>query len=215
MVVPVGVALLDSGIALGHPHLEGIVIGSAVSLLDDPDPFVDPSGHGTATAAAIHQLSPQVVFHVVRLLDVDGSCPEPRLITALARVLDLPVTLVNASLGLPAWSSGPELAAIVRQLLESGRRLVAPAASASGLVHPGAYRGVDGVVVDVNVPRERPQRRTGADGRPVWFASPHPRPRPGVPRERNVQGVSFAAANVTGHLARSGGIDDDSAVDSR
>jgi hypothetical protein len=33
-------------------------------------------------------------------------------------------------------------------------------------------------------------------------ASPFPRPIPGVPPERNLAGVSFAVANVTGFLAR-------------
>ncbi|HMA22912.1 MAG TPA: hypothetical protein VKP00_02930, partial [Gemmatimonadaceae bacterium] len=35
-----------------------------------------------------------------------------------------------------------------------------------------------------------------------FSASPYPRPIPGVPQERNLAGVSFAVANVTGFLAR-------------
>ena len=42
----------------------------------------------------------------------------------------------------------------------------------------------------------------GGDVMPVFRASPFPRPIPGVPRERNLAGVSFAVANVTGFLAR-------------
>jgi hypothetical protein len=33
-------------------------------------------------------------------------------------------------------------------------------------------------------------------------ASGYPRPIPGVPPERNISGLSFAVANVTGFLAR-------------
>jgi len=33
-------------------------------------------------------------------------------------------------------------------------------------------------------------------------AAPYPRPIPGVPKERNLSGVSFAVANATGMLAR-------------
>jgi hypothetical protein len=40
------------------------------------------------------------------------------------------------------------------------------------------------------------------DGTAVFAASPYPRPIPGVPRERNLSGVSFAVANVTGFIAR-------------
>jgi subtilisin family serine protease len=36
----------------------------------------------------------------------------------------------------------------------------------------------------------------------MFFASPYPRPIPGVPVERNLQGASFAVANMTGFVAR-------------
>jgi hypothetical protein len=42
----------------------------------------------------------------------------------------------------------------------------------------------------------------GAGGLPRFKAAPFPRPIPNVPRERNLSGVSFAVANVTGFLAR-------------
>ncbi|MYG21824.1 MAG: hypothetical protein F4168_05470, partial [Gemmatimonadetes bacterium] len=38
-------------------------------------------------------------------------------------------------------------------------------------------------------------------GDAVVAASPYPRPIPGVPVERNLSGISFAVANVTGVLA--------------
>ena len=40
------------------------------------------------------------------------------------------------------------------------------------------------------------------DAIPWYKAAPFPRPIPGVPREKNLSGVSFAVANVTGFLAR-------------
>jgi hypothetical protein len=50
------------------------------------------------------------------------------------------------------------------------------------------------------------------DGRTVLRASPYPRPIPGVPPERNLNGISFAVANATGALAavlgRSAGVRD-------
>jgi hypothetical protein len=36
----------------------------------------------------------------------------------------------------------------------------------------------------------------------VFYASPLPRPIPGVPPERNLQGASFAVANMTGFAAQ-------------
>jgi hypothetical protein len=36
----------------------------------------------------------------------------------------------------------------------------------------------------------------------VYFTSGYPRSLPGVPRERNLHGISFAVANMTGFIAR-------------
>ena len=44
---------------------------------------------------------------------------------------------------------------------------------------------------------------TDADAsRPLFRASGYPRPIPGVPREKNLAGISFAVANATGFIAR-------------
>jgi hypothetical protein len=40
------------------------------------------------------------------------------------------------------------------------------------------------------------------EDRAVIAASPFPRDIPGIPRERNVNGVSFAVANASGFVAR-------------
>jgi len=57
--------------------------------------------------------------------------------------------------------------------------------------------GVVGVAADESCPREE-FRREGE----IFLASPYPRPIPGVPPERNLHGVSFAVANMTGFVAR-------------
>ncbi len=50
---------------------------------------------------------------------------------------------------------------------------------------------------DASCPRDRYFYRDG-----IFYASPYPRPIPGVPVERNLQGASFAVANMTGFVAR-------------
>jgi hypothetical protein len=50
---------------------------------------------------------------------------------------------------------------------------------------------------DEECPRDRYFYRDG-----MFYASPYPRPIPGVPVERNLQGTSFAVANMTGFVAR-------------
>ena len=72
---------------------------------------------------------------------------------------------------------------------------------------PGALRGapggegVIGVAVHAECPRHALQLPSDTLGTTL-AASPYPRPVPGVPPERNLSGVSFAEANVTGLLAR-------------
>ena len=65
---------------------------------------------------------------------------------------------------------------------------------------PGSLPNVVGVILDEKCPRETFIRRQ-IPGATVYAASGFPRPIPGVPVERNLNGVSFAVANVTGLLA--------------
>ena len=55
--------------------------------------------------------------------------------------------------------------------------------------------------MDEDLPRDCVEVR-GEGGDRVVAASPYPRPIPGVPVERNLNGISFAVANVTGMVAR-------------
>jgi hypothetical protein len=66
---------------------------------------------------------------------------------------------------------------------------------------PGSLPGVFGVGLDWETPRNRYRCEEVPDG-PVYFTSGYPRSLPGLPRERNLHGVSFAVANMTGFLAR-------------
>jgi hypothetical protein len=54
-----------------------------------------------------------------------------------------------------------------------------------------------GVGLDWEVPRDRWRVVDG-----VVYASGHPRPIPGVPQQRNLFGISFATAQVSGFAAR-------------
>lgn len=50
---------------------------------------------------------------------------------------------------------------------------------------------------DPACPRDRYYYRDG-----IFYASPYPRPIPGVPVEHNLKGASFSVANMTGFVAR-------------
>jgi hypothetical protein len=66
---------------------------------------------------------------------------------------------------------------------------------------PGCLEGVLAVRADASLDRETYEVRT-VDDRPVLVTSPYPRDIPGVPRERNLSGISFAVANASAFVAR-------------
>ena len=68
--------------------------------------------------------------------------------------------------------------------------------SAAGVL-PGSLPGVIGVTSDPDCPRDVFRYHDG-----MFYASPYPRPIPGVPVDRNLHGTSFAVANMTGLVAR-------------
>ena len=67
---------------------------------------------------------------------------------------------------------------------------------------PGSLPGVWAVTLDWTVPRETCWLDHANQDGAAFRASGFPRPIPGVPPERNVKGLSFAVANVTGIVAR-------------
>ena len=79
--------------------------------------------------------------------------------------------------------------------------VVASLESNGGPSYPGSLSGVVAVKSDASFTRDEIMLVPDKD-RVVFAAAPYPRPIPGVPRERNLFGSSFAVANVTGFLAR-------------
>ena len=85
---------------------------------------------------------------------------------------------------------------------ESGALVVAAVRNDGHPVWPGALAGVIGVEAVWDGARDALCVEARPDGGLLLRASAFPRPIPGVPTERNLQGVSFAVANATGFLAR-------------
>ncbi|MEE9393660.1 MAG: S8 family serine peptidase [Planctomycetota bacterium] len=200
---PVRVAILDSGINPTHSHLSpahSLEFGRG--FVDGDESQLDTNGHGTAVAAAILDLCPNVHLISVKIFDEDLSCSADRLVEALEYALTLSprVDFVNLSLGSPRL----EAAESFRQVLAkcAPTKIVAPATLGGVPSYPGALDGAIAVVDDLSRDRAQPQRKEW-QGRTFWYASPYPRSLPGLSRARNLSGISFATANITGYLANS------------
>lgn len=182
------IAVIDSGVHPGHPHvgsIAGAVQITAAGLGDDP---VDRLGHGTAVTAAIREKAADAEIYSVKVFDRRLSANISAIIRALTWCREEGMDLINLSLG---TANSDHRDKLIEAVTHNG--LVVSAAN----MLPGRLEGVIGVAAEENCPRDRFLFRDG-----VYYASPYPRPIPGVPQSRNLQGVSFAVANVTGLIAR-------------
>ena len=178
------VAVIDSGIHEGHPHV-GALAGAVHFGGSDS---ADRLGHGTAVAGAIREKLPAAEIFAVKIFDCRLAAPIEVLLRALEWCRESGMDVINLSLGTANPAHRDALAEAVRH--------DPVIVSAAGML-PGSLAGVVGVEADSECPRDQFRYRDG-----VFLASPYPRPIPGVPLERNLNGVSFAVANMTGFVAR-------------
>jgi len=181
------IAVIDSGVHEGHPHVGRVAASvhiTADGLDDDP---VDRLGHGTAVAAAIREKAPEADLFSVKVFDRRLSANIGAIVRALAWCREQRMDLINLSLG----TGNPEHRDVLMEAV-AGNALIVSAAD----MLPGTLPGVVAVAADPSCPRGEFRHRGG-----TFFASPYPRPIPGVPESRNLQGISFAVANMTGLAA--------------
>ena len=199
----VTIAVVDSGVASGHPHIGVVSRGICLDAagLEGSD-IADRIGHGTAVAAAILEKAPAAALMAVRVFD--------RELTTSAAVLALGITwaaehgaqLINLSLGTPNVAREAVLRSAVERAASLGAIVVSAREVNGALWLPGSLTGVVGVTLDWQCPRDSIIIDAAPDGTTVFRASGYPRPIPGVAPQRNLSGISFAVANVTGFLAR-------------
>ena len=201
----VRVAVVDSGIHPANPHI-GKMSVSGVRILPDGDvdaDFVDRIGHGTAVAAAIVEKAPGVDLVAVRVFDRTLATSAEVLARGISWAAGHGARLINLSLGTSNAARAAVLGAAVDEALAAGA-IVVSAYETDGVAWlPGSLANTVGVIVDPTCDRHdlvMPAHRTR--GSLVFGASAYPRPIEGVPVERNLSGISFAVANVTGFLAR-------------
>lgn len=196
----VSVAVIDSGVHAAHPHVGGVAGGVYVTpdgtLEDD---FTDRLGHGTAVAAAIKEKAPGAEIWAIRVFGTRLSTTPSALIRAIEWAAGRDVTLINLSLGTAEEDHTEAMVAAVEHAAGRGALIVSPAEHDDAIWIPGSLPGVVGVELDRDCARD--ELRLAGD--PLRLrASGYPRPIPGLSPELNLKGVSFAAANATGFLAR-------------
>jgi hypothetical protein len=183
------VAVLDSGVHLGHPHVAGASI-RGFSLDGDAAPFgrsedfSDRTGHGTAATAALLRLLPHADVLAVRLLDADLRTTSAALAAGIIAAANEGARVINLSLG----SQAAEAEALLADAHPRGATLwPADLPSVIGVTTQRACPLADLYTVDAGAPR--------------FLAHGFPRPIEGRPPTDNLFGPSFAAVTVSARVA--------------
>lgn len=199
---PVRVVIVDSGVHAAHPHVNGVSGGIGVDAAGDRhDDYVDRLGHGTAVTAVIREKAPAVEIAIAKVFDHELAAEGRALVAACEWAIEQRADLVNLSLGTTNARHAAALSSVLARLRATGAVVVAAGAQDGVPWLPGTLPGAWPVTLDWSLPRERCRLVTIANDDAAFQASGFPRPIPGVPPERNLKGLSFAVANVTGVLA--------------
>jgi subtilisin family serine protease len=211
----VHVALLDTGVDVTHPDLQGAVVRSVevlarsqgvrdlpVAQLTPRD--LDPVGHGTACAGIIHQLAPQAQLTSVRVIGAGASGTGEQFVAGLRWVLEQQepqIQVMNLSLGTMQDRFAPPLRQLVDQAYFHDRIVVAAANNMGMTSYPAEFASL--IAVD---------NQSFAD--PMMFQFHRNRKVEVVARGIYVQapksgggyqlwtGTSFACPHITGLVAR-------------
>jgi subtilisin family serine protease len=204
MTRPIRVAVIDSGVHADHPHIGGVSGGIGIDGDGRVDPdYVDRLGHGTAVAAVIREKAPAAELFCIKVFDRELAATGKALVAAIEKAIEHHAAIINLSLGTQNRDYEAALVSVIDEAVKAGVIVIAAGAQDGVRWLPGALPAVWPVMLDWSIAREECRVTLRAGAAPVCFASGYPRPIPGVPPERNLKGLSFAVANVTGLVASS------------
>ena len=197
------VGIIDSGVNPAHPHVAGVAGGIRISPGDDveADDYLDYIGHGTAVAGAIREKVHDVILIAVKVFDRALTTNIEAIVKAVDWCSRNEIDVINLSLGTINNDHRRLIEECISNASEKGSIVVAARQMSGQSSLPGCLPSVVGVEADWELNRDRYAFKR-VDGDVVFLASAYPRDIPGVPRERNLKGISFAVANMTGFVAR-------------
>jgi subtilisin family serine protease len=195
------VAVIDSGVHAAHPHIGGVAGGLTIGDKVDENNYTDVIGHGTAVMAAIKEKAPDAEYFAVRVFYTSLLTTVDLLLRAIEWSIDNGMDVVNLSLGTTNPAHRERFTPVIARALENGLILVSARNADGTPALPGRLAGVIGVELDWDCPRDIYYCKPAIEGLAL-IASGYPRPLPGVPPAKNLQGISFAVANATGFVVR-------------
>jgi subtilisin family serine protease len=146
----VKVAVVDSGVDGDHPRVGGVA-GGVAFVLDDqaehgyvevPGPHEDLVGHGTACAAIIRSIAPDVEIYSARVLGANLKGRGALLHAGIEWSVEQGMHVTNLSLSSKAEAMFAPLHAVADQAYFSGTVLVCAANNLPGPTYPSQYSSV-------------------------------------------------------------------------
>jgi len=203
----VRIAVIDSGAHPGHPHIAadrlepGIAVEADGTINTAPDAWLDQVGHGTAVTAAIQEMAPDAHCIPIRVFRQSLRTTSVALLAAIRWATTQRIDVVNLSLGSHNKAHREAFAEAVAATTAAGIVIVAARSADDMPCYPGALPHVIGAELDWDCPRAECWIDRTLDP-PVLHAAGYPRPIAGVPQRRNLHGISFAVAQISGFAAR-------------
>lgn len=184
----VAVAILDSGVDADHPAVGGVAGAVVIETdLDAPEgyrvvegPHEDVYGHGTACAAIVRSLAPDVELHSVRVLGSNLKGRGRLFHAGLEWVVDRGLQVANLSLSSKAEGMYAPLHDVADRAYFGRTLLVCAANNQPGPTYPSQFASVVSVAC-----------RPGAD---PWTLSTNPNP----PVEFGARGIDVEVAWADG-----------------
>ena len=132
------VAVVDSGVDISHPVLDGHVTDGYDVWDDDPDPL-DVCGHGTALASIVAMVAPEAAIMPVKAMSDECYGTYSRLITGIEYATDAGAQIILVASG--AYAPTPQLEAAVRYAQERGVLVIGGAGNdaTNAPFYPAAY----------------------------------------------------------------------------
>lgn len=198
------IAIIDSGINSRHSHVGRVAGGvgffvDTMGNIEKSGDYSDHIGHGTAIAGIIRENNPQAELIAVKIFSTELRASLAQLIAALEWAIERNIKIIHLSLGIYAGEGRELLLSLCKKAADQNQIIIASGRRFGGLTFPAAFDSVVGVCKDDSL--DKNEISFDVDNSIEFAACGFARTIPGIPREANFRGHSFAAARLTARVA--------------
>jgi len=198
------IAVIDSGVNPEHFHVQGVSGGHGYRLnpkgqIEKNQDFMDEIGHGTAICGIIRHKAFLADLYVIKIFQQNLNASGLSLIEAMKWAIDKQFKIIHLSLGVENEIIARDLKTLCQKAHDRNILILASAKGPYDRIYPAFFKTVIGVYWSHDCKSD--EIVFHPDSKIEFGAHGWPRDIPGMPRERNFRGNSFAVAHVTARVA--------------